>query len=437
MNIWDSLCELLRARKVSVEDVSNKVRCQACLCLLNCTCPLLECWRMSTAGCCSSNAMALSLVLRRAVMADTKQGGMELRVLHMAAWRTTWYGRWGYAFGRGGFGIAKGAWRRAAESVSRVPLDALLQDFEGLNPVLPSLVQRYQVRSPLSVLVTRAFVTGRPVLAEASCATVAQQWEEMGSQPVPVVAEQGAGSGGRRAGTLGELLQRMLTLLSRRDEAAALVGATGTDPPDPPPQPAGCAGAGAGSDSEGGSQGARLGLQLLAGLGYVAPGAPSACGTSRKASKGSSGKPRSRKRKLALCPAADGGPSCKRRCDDAELPQVWYIDYDSCDSSKHCMSIIATSIGSGSCLGCMNGLIIAAGLLTRSCNKARYCTSSAKSEHTVRCCPSGGAGGRAAQAQALRAPRARGALVEKALERGEGAHGAVAHRESSAGLLFA
>lgn len=73
---------------------------------------------------------------------------MELRVLHMAAWRTTWYGRWGYAFGRGGFGIAKGTWRRAAESVSRVPLDALLQDFEGLDPALPTVVQRYQVHLP-------------------------------------------------------------------------------------------------------------------------------------------------------------------------------------------------------------------------------------------------------------------------------------------------
>ena len=26
MNIWDSLCHMLRARQVSVEDVSNKVR---------------------------------------------------------------------------------------------------------------------------------------------------------------------------------------------------------------------------------------------------------------------------------------------------------------------------------------------------------------------------------------------------------------------------
>ena len=33
MNIWDNLCDLLRARKVSVEDVSNKVCAGACLCI--------------------------------------------------------------------------------------------------------------------------------------------------------------------------------------------------------------------------------------------------------------------------------------------------------------------------------------------------------------------------------------------------------------------
>jgi hypothetical protein len=35
---------------------------------------------------------------------------MELRVLCAAAHRTTWYGRWGYVFGRGGFNIPKAVW---------------------------------------------------------------------------------------------------------------------------------------------------------------------------------------------------------------------------------------------------------------------------------------------------------------------------------------
>lgn len=35
------------------------------------------------------------------------QGGMELRVLHAAAHKSTWYGQWGYQYGRGAFNITQ------------------------------------------------------------------------------------------------------------------------------------------------------------------------------------------------------------------------------------------------------------------------------------------------------------------------------------------
>ena len=41
------------------------------------------------------------------VMSCGLQAGMELRLLHTVAHRQTWYGRWGFAFGRGGFAIGK------------------------------------------------------------------------------------------------------------------------------------------------------------------------------------------------------------------------------------------------------------------------------------------------------------------------------------------
>jgi hypothetical protein len=43
---------------------------------------------------------------------------MELRVLFPAACKSTWYGRWGYGFGRAGFGIKPAAWKRAVSAVS-------------------------------------------------------------------------------------------------------------------------------------------------------------------------------------------------------------------------------------------------------------------------------------------------------------------------------
>ena len=49
------------------------------------------------------------------------QGGMELRVLFPAAYKSTWYGRWGYGFGRAGFGIKPAAWKRAVSAVSDLP----------------------------------------------------------------------------------------------------------------------------------------------------------------------------------------------------------------------------------------------------------------------------------------------------------------------------
>ncbi|CAL8471780.1 g11322 [Coccomyxa elongata] len=137
MTIWDQLCELLRAREVSVEDVSNKA-------------------------------------------------GMELRVLHMSAYRNTWYGRWGYAFGRGGFGISRTTWRRAADAVHKTLLADVLADFQGSDPALIHIIDRFSA--------------------------------PMGGSKMALT-------------TLGELLQRLLHLLSHADVAAPLLESRGMTPP--------------------------------------------------------------------------------------------------------------------------------------------------------------------------------------------------------------
>lgn len=73
------------------------------------------------------------------------QGGMELRVLFPAAFRSTWYGRWGYAFGRGGFGIKPAAWRRAATAVHDASLVARLRQSPAGGGAPARVVARYQV----------------------------------------------------------------------------------------------------------------------------------------------------------------------------------------------------------------------------------------------------------------------------------------------------
>jgi hypothetical protein len=81
------------------------------------------------------------------------QVGMDLRVLHTAAFRNTWYGRWGYGFGRGGFGISRPVWRRSAEAVAKAPLDDILADFAGEDKALVDIIDRYRVELTLQSMI--------------------------------------------------------------------------------------------------------------------------------------------------------------------------------------------------------------------------------------------------------------------------------------------
>ena len=155
MQLWDRLCHLLRMRQISVEDVSNKVNSRLVLvsCLVAClahgsstryhlfiistaklrllssdspssccllrvthkvTCQVLyfaACkawtWIQHRQTCLHRGLSLLSLVHHCCSqgLRECMQGGMELRVLHAAAKKVTWYGQWGYNYGRGAFNI--------------------------------------------------------------------------------------------------------------------------------------------------------------------------------------------------------------------------------------------------------------------------------------------------------------------------------------------
>jgi len=125
VRLWDAICEGLLVKYISTEDVSNK-------------------------------------------------SGMELRVLHTAATKMTWYGKFGYHFGRGAFNIPLVRWRKAAEQVHNASLDGIEHDAQALGDIaLLAILQRY-----------RAGVPGK-----------------------------------LRLRTLGQLLDRMLGLLHNQDEA--------------------------------------------------------------------------------------------------------------------------------------------------------------------------------------------------------------------------
>lgn len=94
--LWDSLCQGLRARKVTTEDVSSKV-------------------------------------------------GMELRILYAVAYGFTWYGNFGYEFGRGPYNISEDRWLAAMHMIQATPLTHLLHDFEGIEEGVPAVIKRYRL----------------------------------------------------------------------------------------------------------------------------------------------------------------------------------------------------------------------------------------------------------------------------------------------------
>ena len=88
IQIWEKLCVVLRAREVSVEDVSQKY-------------------------------------------------GVEFRLLNPVACGKTWYGTYGYQFGKGSFGNTAATHRQAAERLRRFPLASVKTDFERMAEIDP------------------------------------------------------------------------------------------------------------------------------------------------------------------------------------------------------------------------------------------------------------------------------------------------------------
>ena len=165
--LWDSLCTLLRARLVTVEDVSTK-------------------------------------------------SGLPLRVLHTLAHGSTWYGARGYAFGRGGFGISRHAFKRASDTMHKFSLGVLRADLRAMAPDaddggLGDLVGAYDA-----------------CMAAAHAILLASRGQTL---------KHGARK--RRVATLGELITLVLAFCAGQGAATAvsLVAATTGDGDGNPAQP--------------------------------------------------------------------------------------------------------------------------------------------------------------------------------------------------------
>ncbi|XP_059595301.1 PHD finger protein MALE STERILITY 1 isoform X3 [Vitis vinifera] len=103
MDFWDRLCTSLRARKVSIYDISQKK-------------------------------------------------GMDLRLLHGVAYSKPWFGRWGYGFGRGSFGVTQPMYQKAIDAIQGMPLCLLIHHLGSSNHDIPLIFSRYQTLSDHSLV---------------------------------------------------------------------------------------------------------------------------------------------------------------------------------------------------------------------------------------------------------------------------------------------
>ncbi|XAR64499.1 hypothetical protein NMG60_11024871 [Bertholletia excelsa] len=98
MEFWDRLCSGLRVRKVSINDISQKK-------------------------------------------------SMDMRLLHGVAYGKPWFGRWGYRFGRGSYGVTQQMYQKSIEAIQKIPLCLLLHHLSPSNNEIPIIFSRYQALS--------------------------------------------------------------------------------------------------------------------------------------------------------------------------------------------------------------------------------------------------------------------------------------------------
>ncbi|XP_054795208.1 PHD finger protein MALE MEIOCYTE DEATH 1-like [Prosopis cineraria] len=105
MDLWDRICTTLRTRKIAVEDTSKK--------------------RL-----------------------------MDLRLLHGVAYGHSWFGRWGYRFCRGSFGVKEQNYDAAIELLSSLELDEVVQCFSNTirHKEIKQIIRHYRDMSETQLI---------------------------------------------------------------------------------------------------------------------------------------------------------------------------------------------------------------------------------------------------------------------------------------------
>ncbi|KAJ0546888.1 putative chromatin regulator PHD family [Helianthus annuus] len=99
------------------------------------------------------NRLCICLQARKVSLIDlAKQKNMDLRLIHGAAYGQSWFGNWGYQFGRGSFGVTQQMYQKSLEALQNIPLCILAHHIGTSNMEIPILFSRYQTLSSRSLL---------------------------------------------------------------------------------------------------------------------------------------------------------------------------------------------------------------------------------------------------------------------------------------------
>ncbi|EYU30865.1 hypothetical protein ABFS82_08G214100 [Erythranthe guttata] len=130
MDLWDRICTALHARQITVEDLSRK-------------------------------------------------NATDLRLLYGVAYGHSWFGKWGYRFCRGSFGVKEHNYERAVDILSSLVLDQVVEDFHVANngnKYIKQLIHHYRGLSDTNLVTIRdllrfmlALKPKAPTAKTASC----------------------------------------------------------------------------------------------------------------------------------------------------------------------------------------------------------------------------------------------------------------------------
>ncbi|CAL5088076.1 unnamed protein product [Urochloa decumbens] len=179
-----------------------------------------------------------ALNVRMASLVDTaRKGHMELRLLHGVAYGGTWFGRWGYRFGRPSYGVSLASYQQSLHALQSAPLCVLVPHLScssGHHQDLPVVVAKYQAISGHKLLslgdllrfmlelrarlpaTTVAAMDYRGIMSEASCRWSAKRVDMAARAVVDALRRSAAGPPAR-----------WVTRQEVRDAARAYIGDTG------------------------------------------------------------------------------------------------------------------------------------------------------------------------------------------------------------------